>query len=472
MSTDRRSKAGTAPYQSEQTLRKWAILGIVAIVAGMIALVLVQYGTPTKFPSRWGYFSRAGTVYFQHVVLGRTLPPLNNADFGRYLKLCLGVAWAGYALAVVAGLQGATLRPRTVVAVSVGVCLTASVLSPSSLCKDVYGYVAYGRLQAFYGLNPYAYCQKYIRHFHDPTVRFLFWNIKCPYGPLWTNLSIAIVAMFRMSGLFWQVVAFKLLASACLIASAVTGKAIANHFHAGQGNLTFLAIALNPLFLIEGPGSAHNEFLMMGLALLAVLLVLKGKWTAGLVSLGLSVSVKFITLAILPWLVIRRLRGRPLREQAPLAALMVLIALTPIVLLYVPLWDGGAPIKGMQSQSACGLKATTGFQAAGLFLENAGAPKVVASAAVATLSRWWLILLYVGLTAWIWRSKDQANWMVAWIVFSGCVAFFVVKARFPWYFVCPWMLTLTRWDRAYRFLSCACFGFGMVLTMFYGVARY
>jgi hypothetical protein len=149
---------------------------------------------------------------------------------------------------------------------------------------------------------------------------------------------------------------------------------------------------------------------------------------------------------------------------------MVLLALIPIVLLYAPLWDGGAPIKGMQSQSACGLKEATGFHAAGLFLEKVGAPKVVAGAAVAALSRWWLILLYAGLTGWIWKSKDDATWMIAWIAFSGCVALFVAKIQFPWYFIWPWMLSLTRWDRAYRFLSCVCFGLALALTMLYGVA--
>lgn len=446
-----------------------AVAGMAAIIIGMLSMIFVLYKAPPVFPTQLGYFSPAGALYFARTIFGRTPVSFTKSEFATCLRLALCLAWAGYALAVWAGLQGKAPSPKVVLAVSIALSLTIALLCPPTLCKDAFGYVAYGRLQAFYGLNPYAYGQKYIKHFHDPTVRFLFWNIRCPYGPLWTHLSIAIVAILRMSGLFWQVVGFKLFAAACLIGCSLTGRTIADRFQRGRGDLTLLAIGLNPLFLVEGPGSGHNELLMIGLVLVVILLALRKRWIAALLALGLSASVKYLPLAILPWLMIRSPRGMRLRKQIPLAALMILMALIPMVLLYAPLWDHGAPLKGMQSQSACGLKTTGGFEAAGVYLQKIGVPRMVAGGAVAVLSRWWLILLYAGLSLWVRRSKDDMGWIIAWVIFSGCVFMFVVKIRFPWYLIWAWMPSLVCWKKVYVYLSAICFVLGVWMTMLYTI---
>lgn len=437
------------------------------VTIGMLGLIAVQYGTPELFHPRWGPLSRICVVQFQKTILGKILPPLSHASFALWFKIALGTAWFGYALALLASFRGSMLRARTILLLSAGVCITIAVLCPPALCTGPYGYVVYGRLQALYGLNPYAHSQMEINRYGDSTVGFLAWDMTCPYGPVWTALCVALVGALKTSGLWWQVVAFKLGAAMWLILSALFGRSITNHLRPGQGNLTLLAICLNPLFLLEGPGSGHQEMLMMGLLLLATLLCLRRSWKRGLLILGLSIGVKFVTIIALPWLVIPLVRGRKAQQAAMMGMLAFILALAPVTAFYAPFWDHGAPLKGMHSQSELGLRATASSSSATV------APSNISTSARVTglvLKLWWLIAVYLGLTLWVALSKDYTRWTVAWIIVSGCLAFFVARYRFPWYCIWPWMVCLTQWNRAHVYLTSLFFVLALAQTVLYSVA--
>src|SRR5207248_2362619 len=125
-------------------------------------------------------------------------------------------------------------------------------------------------------------------------------------------------------------------------------------------------------FLLEGPGSGHNDLVMLCLLLAGVALCLRGRYALGILSIGLSAGVKFITGAFVPWMYLERLPRQPGRRVL-LLALTGLLAAAPIALAYLPFWRGLATLGGLAQNSG----------------HNAPSPLPI-------------LLLFLALLPWIW----------------------------------------------------------------------
>jgi hypothetical protein len=431
------------------------MIGVAVIASSLLAFAALQYVMPESFVSGFS-LNNAAVAHFGRKLLGKVPPPMDRSLFTLLFRLFLAIAWLGYLVAIGAGLSGGTLRPgRLVPAIGI-LAVILAVVCPPSLSTDSYAYVGHARLHTLYGLNPYTHSLTELGSLGDPTAQFVKVDMASVYGPIWTYLSAAVVFLLQPAGLWWQLVMMKLIGAAALVGVAVAGSKIADRFEPGRGDLALLAIGLNPLFLLEGPGNAHNDFLMMALFLAGAGFVLAKKELYGSFLIGLSAGIKFPPLAVLPWLMLDRPSVSGRAQATRLAAAKVALLLAPTVLGLAPLWQGSdtfAPVikrlHGMPGERRePGAIATT--------VRPDPAPL-----ALAALTRQApVIVVYLGLTAWLLvrRRLAKRNWLDAWVILSVCLIVWTMGVWFPWYLSWPWAVILTRWDRPRLAASAACLG--------------
>jgi hypothetical protein len=304
---------------------------------------------------------------------------------------------------------------------------------------------------------------------------------------VWTLISMALWACVGWASPFWRLFAVKLLAAAALLAAALAGRGIAERLDSGGGNLALLAIGLNPLFLLEGPGNGHNDLLMLALLLIGALLCLRaggerhavqmgarasrphgpsrhagktpalpggGLYYAGILLLGLSVGIKFITLPIIPWLVMRRVSGRGWDGRVGVSMTTAALALGPLIAGFAFFWRGPETLAGLMHHATWG---THPAASAG----GGGGP------AMSILSRVGpTLLVYLGLTLWLWLRREEGLALTAWVPLAACLVF-SSGAWFPWYFIWPFIVSLARWNRIHVGLSAACGVLAACLTVIY-----
>jgi hypothetical protein len=174
----------------------------------------------------------------------------------------------------------------------------AMLLAPPLFSADVFGYVDYARLAVLHGLNPYVHGAADAAR--DPVVHWVRWHdIPTPYGPLFTIVSTPLAWLGVPAALWACKAAAALLSLACL---GLVWRIAERRGAAPAPAVLF--VGLNPLLLAYGVGGAHNDFLLMALALGAVLLVLEGRDAPGGALGVLAVGVKASAALLLPFLVL------------------------------------------------------------------------------------------------------------------------------------------------------------------------
>jgi hypothetical protein len=440
------SEAGGRP-------RRWiapdtlAAMGVAMAVTCLLAFAALQYKMPRMVGPESGV-NQPGVEHFARHLFGKPPRPMRLGAFVECFRLLLLGAWAGYALAVGAGSKGGVLGARWTLPLTACLATGFATAFPPSLSTDVYAYVGFARLQAVYGRNPYGSPLAELEVLGDPTADFIKSDLRSVYGPVWAHLSAAIVVVSVRSGLWWQVVAMKLVAAASLLAAALVGRKVADHFAPGRGDLALTAIGLNPLFLIEGPGNGHNDLLMMALFLAGAWQVVKERRLPGAFLLGLSAGIKLVPIAVLPWVVTECAPWRERRVAVRRALAVGLLMLLPTVVGLVPLWRGPAtlgPVLGRLRSSPPDPRAAT-----------AGRPAPDPRPASALARQVPVLVVYAALSGWLALRRVEGGWLDAWAVLSGCLIVWTMGVIFPWYVVWPWTVLLTRWDRPRVLASAIC----------------
>jgi hypothetical protein len=319
-------------------------------------------------------------------------------------------------------------------------------LCPPILTRDVYAYVAYGRLAFIHGANPYINDRAVLHAAGDPSAAFLVWSSPLPYGPLWTIVATVLAVCGRFGGLYGEVVAHKLVAGVTLLVAAGGAARVSELREAGRGRLTFLAIVFNPLLLLEGPGTGHNDFVMIACLMWSAVLFAEGRHRLSALTAGLAIAVKPVAIVAMPaflledWL--RETGARRWRATVE----SVVLAAAPFVLLS---WPFGGSILVARS-----------------FLEQGGAP----------LGTFGLILggaIDVAALLWTWRFVSThartlaAAWLVAWIPLSMALILVGTRQWFPWYVSWALIPALSGWDERHRVLTTVAAAFGVLLTWVY-----
>lgn len=191
---------------------------------------------------------------------------------------------------------------------------------------DIFNYIFNAKIVWIYQRNPHVDVAAYF--VHDVWLRFMH-NIHtpAPYAYGWTVLSlipgvVTISSKLKLSlwtmklfiGLFW--------AGQLWIMAKIVNK------YFPKENWRWFLFALSPLVLIETLVVGHNDVVMMFLALTGYWFLLKSKsfidkkYVLSLLFLGLSISIKYATIVLLPLWIVKRLM--PKADLATLASFLLL----------------------------------------------------------------------------------------------------------------------------------------------------
>jgi len=207
------------------------------------------------------------------------------------------------------------LRGPAVIAALIGLHV-GFALCPPVISADVFGYLAYGRLEVLHGLSPYTHAPAAVPG--DPLLAYVgLQGLPSPYGPLFTLGSYALAPLGSVAGL-WTIKAMHAASAlACLAFVWVCARRL------GREPLSALVfVGLNPLWLVWAVGGAHNDLLMMAVAIGAAALLSRGGSTSGAALGAVAVGVKPTAALFLPFMVFgaRRPRAALVGGLAALAA--------------------------------------------------------------------------------------------------------------------------------------------------------
>jgi len=352
---------------------------------------------------------------------------LTPATFTAYLGNAFVCAWAAYAVLLAIASRIRMSVPRWLLWTGAAVCVATAVVFPPALSGDTYAYVTYGRAQAIHHLNPYTTPVDRLIDLHDGVLaqivhqphgeKAIYWKGATYYGPAWTLLSTLIAAVTAHAPVMFGLLGFKLVAAVSLFASAVAASRIAERLSPGTGLLSFAAVALNPLALMEGPGQGHNDLLTMALILWALLACIDRKPAAAGLYIGLATAVKLFPVALLPWIIWKlREPGKPwLRD----AGLVIVCCAVPLLVGYALYWAGPDMFTSL----------------------NTSVGSRTHHSPIGT------VLVYLAATLWVFLSRDRAVILSAWPLVTLMLAFQNTVMIYPWYLLWSILPACCRWNR-------------------------
>jgi hypothetical protein len=208
--------------------------------------------------------------------------------------LAYALMWVGFA-AYLTVLAAAPRLGRRIVWGAILFAVTAFAVAPVLLSHDVYSYLAYARLGAVHGLDPYAHPP--LAAAADPVFADVAWTeATSAYGPLFTLLTYPLA---------WLPVGLAIAVLKAVAALSVLGLAIVTSRLAvwrGVDPLRAAAfVALNPLVLVHVVGGAHNDGLTMLLAMLGVAAILSARELSAGAALAGAAATKASALFLAPF---------------------------------------------------------------------------------------------------------------------------------------------------------------------------
>lgn len=172
------------------------------------------------------------------------------------------------------------------------------VLAPPLFSRDVYSYVAQGRVVAS-GMDPYVTGVAVIDGWFDDGVDPMWAETPTPYGPFWLVIARG-VANFAPEQPALAALVFRLAAllGLALIVAYLPRLAFAHGIDPAQA--MWLGI-LNPLVIMHVVSGAHNDALMIGLVIAGFALAQQRHPITGVAAVALAGAVKPIALLALPF---------------------------------------------------------------------------------------------------------------------------------------------------------------------------
>jgi hypothetical protein len=410
--------------------RALGALGLLGVVTTVLLLCADAAAAPSEFvPARIGGWPAWMAGPLQG--LGSAL----SKDSFQTLTL---IMCAGYLLVLIA----ARRLPMGAIAAAIVLAHVILLLGPPLLSQDAFGYLAFARMGALHGLDPYTHVAAEAPT--DPVFPFVGWPFKhSPYGPLFT-LASYVTAPLGLSGGLWALKAVAVASS--LGAVALIARAAARLGHSARWAAAF--VGLNPVLLALAVGGAHNDTLILLLLALALVLTAGAnpRFRAAAGALIAGVGVKLTAGLVLPFLVLAAPRTRERLGIATSAALS-LLALAAVGLI------------------GFGVHAVGFLNAVGEQQQIVATHSVPAETArlvgLSGTPGWWRHLYVAGfltvLAVALWRAARGADWRVA----AGWATLALLLSTawlLPWYAI--WLLPLAavsddRRLRAAALLFCA-----------------
>ncbi|BDI32808.1 hypothetical protein CCAX7_48590 [Capsulimonas corticalis] len=449
---------------------------IALFVLEIVAFALLQYGVPTGLQSLWAT-GKLDTLPFATALFGHAVRPLTPGAFRIAFRVLLVALYAVYAAILLRLSANSSITPRRALTIVIVTGAAIAILFPASLSSDLYSYVAYAKLPGYH-LNPYFHSPRVLidagdpmagflpRSIRDPSKHRIAWDIPTVYGPVWTALSIGVVRMIGASQLWLALLGMKLIELGALMVASMSAGRITRRQYPDRIGAAILTIGLNPLALIEGVGSGHNDLLMIAFALLAAALLQERKPLLGGLALGVSIGVKFVTLALLPWLLIDLWKSsQPKMARVSAMAAFCAGAAAPVILCFAPFWHGLATLGALANRNQV--------------IQKAGASATDASHGLhhgvlfsALHEHQTILILYAALTIAVALFRIRDGWVWAWTIFSSAFIYYSMGIWFPWYLLWPWLVMLACGARTpgRAVIAFAIGAVALTLTTFYTIA--
>lgn len=249
---------------------------------------------------------------------GADAPRWLLGPFGGGLGVSPGLYLAAIYVAIVAWAAFASLC-RSLPARAVWVLIAAAValftLAPPLLSLDVFSYISYARLGVEEGLNPYESVPADIPEDEAASRVDDFRFAVSVYGPLFTLATYPLGA----AGVAFALWSLKALAGASVLAVAFLTARIAR-LRGVPAAPAAAFVALNPLVLVHVVGGAHNDGVMVALALVGITAALTARPLAAGSALIAAAALKAAGILYAPFAVAGSTERRRLLAAMVVAA--------------------------------------------------------------------------------------------------------------------------------------------------------
>ena len=348
---------------------------------------------------------------------GWLLGPFRAVGTGLSGPALYAALWVALLLYVVVVWRAGELSRRTAAWAVVGLHVLF-LLAPPLLSQDVFSYIAYARLGAEHGLDPYT---------HSPLdipgdAVFGFAGSKdavSVYGPLFT-LPTYVLAPLGVAGAYWVLKVVAAAASLGIVRLVWLGAERLGRDPRGPA----LLVGLSPLVLAHVVAGAHNEALVMLLTMTGVYAYLSRRPAATGAWPTLAAGVKASAALVVPYLVLAS-RPRVWRAVAGAAGAAIGLVVLGLIGFGTDVFQAFSLLSSNQGRSS---RLSLPYKVAHLLGVDRDPVRAVFAAAFLAVAAW---------TLWrVWRGADpirMAGWATLAILL--CSAWLV-----PWYLL--WLLPL------------------------------
>lgn len=473
----------TALLTKDRTVgQRWRLAVLIGAGLLMQTLLLVFILLYVNFPAGYnvGYGLSLDSIPLFRELWGYPVVSLEPNTFARCAAVAMLGLWVVY-LSAAALIERRRLasqrRPMIgiILAFAVVFNITLVLAMPPILSSDIYHYGIFGRMVSVYGQNPYVLTSA-------AAAGDIFWPyssfhaVTSRYGPVWTLIEGG-VALLGGNSVLQTVLVFKGVAALFNLANCLLVFVLVRRFTDEDGLNGLLLYAWNPLILLETAGAGHNDGAMMALALLGVLLAVRGRLLIGLGVLLLSAMIKYITALLVLFIVVRFVADQiSWRVSAALLAKMAAVGVAVIGALYLPftlaverpeqLLAAASPAENNMPNPLWHML-HSGWSA--LATNVAGIGPVAAE----TYLVWGLNIAFVGLVVFAVRSVavNRSGWprmLELWGIISLTYIVLIFGASFPWYLVSTLTIAFVGAStRMNGFLAASSTGVGIALMLMY-----
>jgi alpha-1,6-mannosyltransferase len=416
---------------------RWDRFGLGGLLVGAVVVAVSAGRTPWLLPASarpvpgWlaGVFGHSGI----------------DLELGGLIAVS-GLMFVSYAMAIRAAEH---LSPRMLL-FGVASLYALVLLAPPLLSTDMFSYVAYGRIGALYGGNPYLHGPSAIPV--DPSYAFIparWVTTPTVYGPLFTAVSCLLAPL----GVAWNVIVYKGIAA---ISSFVIMAVVWNIARLRDLNpvKAVAIVGLNPVIVVYGVGGGHNDLLMLAILFTGVyVLLLQKERTSGALIVA-ATGVKLTAGLLLPFVLAHTARARGGRGPRAVLTGFVVAAVLAGVFSFAVFGSGPLHLVGtlQKVQNGGGLNSVAGLVLTPLGLAHLGTTVgLVLNAGFGILLAWLVRRVWLGELDWI----TGAGWAtLALLITAGFLL--------PWYVA--WLVPLAALSTDHRLLVAAVVMTGLGLT--------
>jgi hypothetical protein len=309
------------------------------------------------------------------------------------------------------------------------------------LSQDVFSYIAYGRISALYGLNPYIWPPSVLQDPIVPWVAEVWRTYASPYGPVWVAVQWLVALVSAPLSISDQALVYRGLADSLLLVNLGLGFQLMGRLtrlSRSQRVAALAALAWNPLLVFEAAANAHNDVLMITFVMLGLLLLSGGR-RGGLASgaFALGTLVKYLSGLGLAWLALAsaaRVSGWRLKTGRVALVGGVALAVTLVVSLpWLELPDSLDPL--VNETAGVGFVNALPDALMMLLARSSGIPVDVAR----SVERWFVVGCFAAYLAWetrqVWRDPRRAA--IATALARSCLVYvLLVSTSFQTWYLC------------------------------------